>query len=292
MTDKTLTTKAVARMLDVSEATVKRWADDGLLSVERTAGGHRRFHVAGLARFLRAQNMSAKTQYAQTPEARVMTAHAQDSRRHISPAAIFDALRGGHEPEATALLVQAYLHGATLATIFDTLLCEAMRAIGELWYRGRLTIAEEHLATRTALDALHGLRRMLCFHVETSHTALCSSLEDDFHELPTHLAQMTFENEGWLAVNLGANTPLFALMEAAMRHRPDVVCVSATILFNADRAADEYRDFRATLEREGISIVLGGKGFTSDERLRQRFPAELYAESFTELRAFIKQLKA
>ena len=292
MAEKTLTTKAVARMLDVSEATVKRWADEGLLPAQRTVGGHRRFDVAGIARFLREQKGSAKAPDATATEAPPLLAHALASRGRVSTAALFEALRGGQESEAAALLVEAYLHGETLAAIFDTLLCEAMRAVGDLWYRGELTLAEEHLATRTALDALHALRRVLGFPVEAAPKALCASIEDDFHELPTHLAQMIFESEGWLAINLGANTPLFALTEAALRHRPDVVCVSATILFNTDRAAHEYKEFRASVEREGIRVVLGGKGFTVDERVRQRFPAELYAKSFTELRAFIKQLKA
>ena len=46
-----LTTNDAALRLGVAPSTVKRWADAGALSCERTAGGHRRFRGAVLERF-------------------------------------------------------------------------------------------------------------------------------------------------------------------------------------------------------------------------------------------------
>ena len=42
-------------MLGVSEASVKRWADSGLLPMEKTAGGHRRFRPEDVAAVRRAR---------------------------------------------------------------------------------------------------------------------------------------------------------------------------------------------------------------------------------------------
>src|ERR687890_1060025 len=49
-----LTSKEAARVLGVSEASVKRWADSGLLPMEKTAGGHRRFRPEDLVAVRRA----------------------------------------------------------------------------------------------------------------------------------------------------------------------------------------------------------------------------------------------
>src|SRR5215207_10536644 len=49
-----LTSKEAARVLGVSEASVKRWADSGLLPMEKTAGGHRRFRPEDVAAARRA----------------------------------------------------------------------------------------------------------------------------------------------------------------------------------------------------------------------------------------------
>jgi MerR family transcriptional regulator, light-induced transcriptional regulator len=48
-----LSPKALAAAIGVSESSLKRWADEGRLAAERTAGGHRRIAVAEAVRFVR-----------------------------------------------------------------------------------------------------------------------------------------------------------------------------------------------------------------------------------------------
>ena len=45
--------KQVARAIGVSESTLKRWCDSGLISMTKTAGGHRRIEIEAVVRFLR-----------------------------------------------------------------------------------------------------------------------------------------------------------------------------------------------------------------------------------------------
>jgi methanogenic corrinoid protein MtbC1 len=119
--------------------------------------------------------------------------------------------------------------------------------------------------------------------------AFCCAIEGDFHELPTHLAQMTLENEGWEAMNFGANTPLYSLTDEILYHTPEAVCIAAAIIGDYERLARDYKEFRARIAKLKIPIVLGGKAF-ADKRIRARFPAELYAENFTGLARFVKGL--
>lgn len=120
-----------------------------------------------------------------------------------------------------------------------------------------------------------------------SRLAVCCSVEDDFHELPVHLAQIIFEGEGWRVINLGGHTPFFALEDAVRRHAPQAVCLSAAVLFHRDRSAHDYRSFHFLTRQTGAKVLLGGKGFTADHEARERFPADLFAESFKELREFL-----
>ena len=48
-----LSPKELAAAIGVSESTLKRWADDGLIVFSRTAGGHRRIRLAEAIRFIR-----------------------------------------------------------------------------------------------------------------------------------------------------------------------------------------------------------------------------------------------
>jgi excisionase family DNA binding protein len=46
-----LSTADVARLFNVTETTVKRWADEGVLRCQKTPGGHRRFVIKYVVEF-------------------------------------------------------------------------------------------------------------------------------------------------------------------------------------------------------------------------------------------------
>jgi excisionase family DNA binding protein len=287
-----LTSKEAARLLGVSEASVKRWADSGLLPTVKTAGGHRRFRPEDVAVFRRRNlhetgRSSARTSVSATQAA---VAPLRDPVKHKETASLlYDVLVAGHAEEAAAILVSLHLDGVGVALLADELLCPAMRRVGDLWHQGELSVAQEHVATRVALEALQALRSSL--HAREAHgrRAVCCAAEDDFHELPVQVAALTLEANGWEVVNLGTSTPFYALAEAIGRFTPHIVCVASTILEGLDRAAREYADARRVAARSGARMVLGGAGFAGED-VRRRFPAELYAEDFRQLEEFAVSL--
>src|SRR6266545_467674 len=48
---QSFSTKELAEMWDVSESTVKRWADAGALPCRKTVGGHRKFEMDDIVEF-------------------------------------------------------------------------------------------------------------------------------------------------------------------------------------------------------------------------------------------------
>ncbi len=286
---KTLTTKEVSRLCRVSDATVKRWEEAGVLNSERTAGGHRRFRVEEVARFQREQSLGLKVCHGD--ESVDSAATRRPENREHSESALFHSLVVGREEEASNLLINAYLEGKSITEIFDDILCDAMRQIGELWSIGELTIAQEHLATRAAVVAIHKLRSIIPIPKVPGDLAMCCAFEGDFHELSTLLAQVVFESQGWEVMNFGCNTPLYALDQEVIHHKPQLICISATILNDSERSARDYADFRSKVSKMKIPIVIGGRAL-DNERLRQRFPAELFATSFSQVAEFsLKLLK-
>lgn len=281
-----LTTKEVARLCRVSDATVKRWEDAGFLKSERTSGKHRRFRAEEVARFQREQGLGQKTCHG---DQSVLNSAARRKSKNGSNSSFFDLLVSGCEEETANFIIGAYLQGTVLTDIFDNLLSPAMRRIGELWYRGELSVAQEHLASRAAHYAVHKLRTSLPLPEMKSKTAFCAAMEGDLHELPSYLAQVAIENEGWEVMNFGANTPLFSLNEEILQYVPNAVCLSATYLGELERLSRDYKEFRETAVKLKIPIILGGKIF-NDDHIRRRFPAELYAESFAEVADFVGRL--
>jgi excisionase family DNA binding protein len=282
-----LTTREVARLCRVSDATVKRWEDGGLLKSERTSGGHRRFRAEEIARFQREKGLGLKRCHGDTSVV-TATTRRRDSRI-FSGSTLFHLFMCGCEEEAANLLIGEYLHGKSLAEIFDDSVCPAMRQIGELWSEGEITVTEEHLATRAACNAVHKLRNALPVPEISGELAMCCAAEGDFHELPTFLVQIIFENEGWEVMNFGANTPLYCLAEEALQHAPKAICIAATIISDIERLSRDYKNFTAQTEELGISIILGGRAF-SDNQTRRRFCAGRFAQSFAELAEFARNL--
>lgn len=275
---KCFTTKEVARLCRVSDATVKRWEDAGLLKSERTNGGHRRFRAEEVARFQRQQNLGLKQSHGDISITK--TNLLRRNCKFNSP--IFRFLLAGCETETANFLIGEYLHQKSPAEIFDNLICPSMREIGELWANGELSVAEEHLATRTAFNAVHKLRNSLPVPVSSGASAMCCAVERDFHELPTFLTQIIFENEGWEVMNFGANTPLGCLAKEILKHQPDVICISATFIENFAKFSEDYKNFIKRIEKVETSIIFGGKAF-SDLSIRKLFPTAIFVKSFAEL---------
>ncbi len=205
----------------------------------------------------------------------------------------FRALLDGRDEELSALLVNLHLDGHSVGQVADGFLCAGMRRVGDLWHAGEISVAQEHVATRTALVALQTLQASLQGAAGGGEglRALCCSVEDDFHELPLRLAALTLEGAGVAVFNLGTSTPFSALAEAVHRFRPELVCVSSTVLLRLDRAAYEYAGFSQAARRAGAAVVLGGAGFR-EEGVRKRLPADLHAESFRQLEEFAGTLAA
>jgi MerR family transcriptional regulator, light-induced transcriptional regulator len=284
---KTLTTKEVARLCRVSDATVKRWEESGLILSERTNGGHRRFRADEVCRFQREQNLGVKVTHGDESVLRA-TARRRENKNH-STCSLFQALIAGCEEEAANFLLAKYLQGETLAQIFDKFLAPAMRKIGELWYIGEISVAQEHIATRAAMNAMYKLRSVLSVTKERKGFIMCCGIEGDFHELSPYLVQIIFEHLGWEVVNFGANTPLYSICDEILHHSPETICISATTILDIERTTRDYQDFRNRISKLKIPMIIGGLAF-ADERIRQRFPAELYGTSFTQVVEFAKNL--
>ena len=275
---KGFTTIEVARLCRVSDATVKRWEEAGVLKSERTSGGHRRFRAEEVARFQREQGLGLKQSHGDESVKRT-TNRVRDNKIY-SDSTFLQSLISGGEEAATNFLVTEHLKGMPLTEIIDRHICRAMQEIGELWHREEISVTQEHLATRTAVSAIYKLRNALPIPEMKNKLAICCAMEGDLHELPTLLAQIAVENEGLEVINFGAATPLYCLADEVVRHSPDFVCISATVINDLERLTRDYKDFREKIANLKIPILLGGRVF-KDEHIRKRFMSEFYARSFT-----------
>ncbi|MCA1594359.1 MAG: B12-binding domain-containing protein [Acidobacteria bacterium] len=291
-TPKYLTTRQLARMWLVSEATIKRWADAGHLHFTRTVGGHRRFSYEDATRFQTERGLgptsTAKRRAAATTTTVKPAARVRASVFARLAKEFFDAITDGREEVAATILLNAFLKGVEPAKMFDEALAVAMKRVGKLWHEGEMSVADEHVATGVAVRAVEALGSAVRREHAEVPLAVCCALEDEWHSLAVLCAQVLLESEGWTVKNLGPHTPFFALSDALEKYRPALVCVSSSAHRSLERSAREYEQFRKAAQAHGARIVLGGEGFR-DEAIRRRFPADLHADNFRDLLKFIHQ---
>lgn len=252
-----LSPKELADAIGVSESSLKRWADSGKVRVSRTAGGHRRIHVADAVRFIRETGAPVvRPDILGLPDLGVIQA---DLTRGDSPGEmLFNYLSVGDGPRARGLIMSLYLSGDSVAAIADGPIGEAMRRLGELWEHDAAGIFVEHRATDICVDAVRQLRLAIATN-DAGPIAVGGAPPEDTYALPSLLAATALAAEGFRAVNLGPQTPFDTLVTAADQQGALLVWLSMTYVPNPGDLENGVAKLAAQLGARGVKLAIGGQ---------------------------------
>jgi MerR family transcriptional regulator, light-induced transcriptional regulator len=280
-----LSPRELAAALGISESSLKRWADEGRLVAERTAGGHRRIPLTEAVRFVRAAGLSVVN-----PEVLGLAA-AEGVRarggglREGAAELLYRALLDDRSDEARGLIVAAYLDGVAPGPIFDELVRPALAGIGELWRHEPAGIFVEHRATETCVRALVELAQVIAPAADDAPVAIGGGWAGDVYRLPTMMAGLVLADAGYRVRNLGPDTPPEATIAAIRHHRPDLVWQSLSVAPPNPRAALSGLERIGEVAAPG-TLVVGGR---ASDALPLPLPAGIHRiESMTELGAFAR----
>jgi excisionase family DNA binding protein len=276
----------VARIVGVSESTLKRWVDSGLLRARKTAGGHRRIALAEALAFLRKQGRQAPSLDALG----VLGGHGRlPAEAASSPEALADLLLREDAAVSRALLLDEFRRGRAVDDLLDRLLAPALVRVGTLWAEGAIDVYQEHLATQRAWWALVELRGLLPEPPAEAPLALTATPEGDPSLLPGLMAELTLVEAGWRALNLGPDVPAASLRRAIEAHRPRLVAVSLTSHEARPRFFEEFPRVLEAAQAVGAALMVGGQGLTPE--LQDRLVATAFGTRLAHLRALAGDLR-
>jgi MerR family transcriptional regulator, light-induced transcriptional regulator len=280
-----LTPAQVARSLGLSESSVRRLCDRGVLEVRVTAGGHRRISVQSVQRYAR-RDGDALSAHA------VLGGAGKGGR--LAPAEALlarsvAALRQGDGPALRRVVDDGCAAGADAASLVDRVLAPAMATLGQAWCAGQLSIYAEHRATEQLL-AIAAERRALCLVRPRAPRALCAAPSGDPNSLPCALAAWVLAEAGYDAVLIGADTPAHALCEAVSELHPRLVALSVSHVADEGALARECTTLLAATRGVGALLALGGRGI--GPALRSVLSADYIGGSLGELRELAKRRRA
>lgn len=169
-----------------------------------------------------------------------------------------EALRAADASGAYRVASGALRQGMTTPELYQRVIAPAMHRIGELWERGALTVADEHLATALTNRILAALRppRGEAAEPRTAR-ALLAAVEGEQHALGLRMAADLLEDAGYDAIYLGADVPTGALMQAVESFSPDLVAMTATMETLAPRLEAVAAELRRT--HPDLGLLVGGQ---------------------------------
>jgi len=169
------------------------------------------------------------------------------------------ALLMGDEIGAEIAIRDAMDVGASTAEIDDAIIAPALWLVGDLWERGEITVADEHLATEISIRVLALQREaQRVAHARREQRIMLAAPAGELHIVALRMIGDLLREAGYDVLMLGADVPAADLASAAGRYEPDVVCMTSTLPGGMDRiwvAIDEVQE-----SRPDAGFVVGGRG--------------------------------
>lgn len=262
-----------ARLMGVSQSTVKRMCDENVFDAVRTLGGHRRIPAEQVKDFTRLNGQNS---------------HAAPGRKRstLSVQTVLDLLLCGDSQQLTTLLWHQLPQIGELPQLLDNYLAPAMWEVGRRWEQGELDVFEEHVGTRTLHQVLTLLssRMGLGEFTPTGPLAMGCSLGGDQHAIAGEMLDLVFKRLGWQCTHLGANVPLASLLSALRRYNPRVIWISYTVITDPSQVYEENAELFSKLDSLQ-RLIVGGQALTAEHRRKMRF--HFNGDSFTHLASFL-----
>ncbi len=234
-----------------SDANIERLR---LLRLATTAGRSIR-QVAQLATEelarLVGEDETARQQVERRAESAVLASAGEEVERALELA------RAVNAPQLEAFLRRAAaVYGVPV--FLDGLAAPLLRRMGEEWEAGRLTPAQERVATAIVQRVLEGAIQFLAAPYEAPNLLLATPA-GEHHVMGSVLAAAAASADGWRVTHLGPDLPASEIAAAAVAVQARADGVSIVPLKDRDQVLGELRTLRSRLTAS-VPLIAGGAG--------------------------------
>jgi len=293
--EPSLNLKAVVQQTGVKPDTLRAWERRyGLPQPKRSAGNHRLYSQRDvyIIKWLIARQREGMRIKRAVELWRRLEARGQDPLHMMMPTRILspsepragrntiielcddwiDACLAFDEQRAEQVLSQAFaLYHPEIVCV--ELLQRGIARISEGWYRGEVTVQQEHFASELAMRRLEVLVMATPAPTRPGRILIGCPPEEE-HTFALLLLTFLLRRQGWQVLYLGANVPV-ARMETTIRTtRPQLVILAAQQL----HTAASLLEMAQLLQQEGVSLAFGGGIFNRLSALRDRIPGHFLGE--------------
>ena len=277
-----LSPRQAAQAIGVSESSIKRWCDNGLIKSVRTAGGHRRLRISSVFQFMREGDHQVRKPSVLGLRAQIGGGGMSvvEGRRRF-----LDALMAGDEHMARDVVLDLYLAGQRVSVIADDVIAATLHEIGELWDCGNIEVYEERRSCEICLSTLRDLRMCLPPCPESARTALGATLPGDPYAVAVGLGELVLRENGWDAVLLGSRVPIDALCHAILEHQPRLFWVSVSSVPDEQQLVDDLNRLFEIGAEHATALAVGGRAL--HDKLRKRLRYSTFCDTLQHMEQFL-----
>ena len=303
--------KAVVRQTGIKPDTLRAWQRRyGLPSPRRSTGGHRLYSQRDIdtIKWLTArqqEGLSIKRAVDQWRQIEVdgrdpLQEPAANVARGVAPPPLhaggitlqkmredwLGACLAYDEQRATLILNQAFALYPP-ETVALELLQRAVAQVGEGWYRGDVTVQQEHFCSAQIVRRLETLV-MASPPPSRPGRILVACPTEEHHIIGPLLLTFLLRRRGWEVIYLGANVPTEQLETTVAATRPQLAIMAAQQLHTAATLAEAA----VVLQQEGVPLAYGGLIFNLLPELRNRIAGNFLGEALEAAPQVVESLMA
>src|SRR3954451_2728615 len=137
-----------------------------------------------------------------------------------------EAIRKGDARAAHDVIDGLIDAGMSFDQLCEDVVRPALYEIGELWARGEIGVAEEHVASAISDAILACIGPFSTSHLDGRHRVLVCCSEGELHAIGARMVGETFAAAEWAVEYLGASMPAESVASAVVERRVDVLAIS------------------------------------------------------------------
>ena len=201
------------------------------------------------------------------------------------------AIIHGNWRDAVAATRQALESGMSPLTLVTSHLVPAMDEVGRLFECEEYFVPEMLLSARAMKASMEILRPLLAASgAEPAGRVVIGTIKGDLHDIGKNLVSCMLEGGGFEVIDLGADVPPAAFVEAAHSHNAHIVALSALLTVTLPSMKATIDAFDAAGLRTTVKIMVGGAPVT--QHYADSIGADGYSETAFSAVALARKLVA
>jgi len=204
-----------------------------------------------------------------------------------------EALLNNKYFEAAARVKESMTVNTEILELYEHVFEPTLKAVGDLWELGKLSIAEEHIIS-DLIDRL--LMSLSESKYATQHQPKPFSVAfmlpgAEMHQFPLKITAELFKDEGWSIFYIGKSIPFFSLKNFFQNSKIHVLVLSITLKEHLNSCESLIKMIKELPSEHRPLILVGGHAIDNEKHALHFLGADRYYSSLQSLKEGIKTLE-